>query len=68
MVGDHSFEYVFVVVPKLSRAVILGCDWLSKFKIKLDFDRGCFVGPDEWECNFEKIETRGNFGRNIDRG
>lgn len=50
MVADHNFKYVFVVVPKLNREVILGCDWLSN-NIKLDFDRECLAGPDKWDLS-----------------
>nr|CAI5844545.1 unnamed protein product [Callosobruchus analis] len=37
--GYKRFDMIYMVVPKLNRAVvILGCDWLAKGKVRMDFD------------------------------
>uniref|UniRef100_A0A2S2P2H0 Uncharacterized protein n=1 Tax=Schizaphis graminum TaxID=13262 RepID=A0A2S2P2H0_SCHGA len=45
---------VFLVVPHLATPIILGDDWLSKYRVVLDYSKRCIKFP-QWgkECLFQ---------------
>jgi predicted aspartyl protease len=62
--GD-DFQQTFLVVPKLSREVILGADFLEENRIIIDFQEGCFWKRQKhrkrrYEYSSEKRNTRQN--------
>lgn len=39
-----EFEYPYVIVPKLTRDMILGCDWMQDHQISIDFENKKIMG------------------------
>lgn len=50
-INNWSFDYTCIIVPKLVRDIILGCDWMQDFSVNINFKNqqisGCFQGCTE---------------------
>lgn len=42
--GELNMDYPFVVIPGLSKKIILGCDWLNDKKASINFAENIYRG------------------------
>ncbi|KAJ8926998.1 hypothetical protein NQ314_020561 [Rhamnusium bicolor] len=61
-----DFDYTCIIVPKLIKDVILGCDWFLDFDIKLDIPANFLQG--KFNNKIEKVIFPGEFNPNANIG
>lgn len=57
-VNNKLYELSCIVVPKLNKNIIIGCDWLLKYKAVVNFDLQTLKLTDEQESIYLYLEKR----------